>query len=771
MAKVAAAVTDPSATISAEMSESELAGARRSPTATTPPVASFQRTTRREWAIVLAACASPLLLLLGSRDWLLTPATNIDPWMYVAFFDHYANPGYLAGQYKLARLPWILSGWLVHRVVPGVMGAYVLHAIFLIAGGCGFFLLLRALFGRFRLALLGAMLLVFHPPFHGSGGWDYHNTAAGPIYIWALAIVTLTAIHGGVQYALLAGVLAALAVHSNITYGVFLPVLAIHYLFVCKSVGGRFPSWRVVATTAMWAGIGAVGVTALLSAINVMVGREALFFATLLSITLRYTRDTTYLAGWWSPWRSGWYWSSTHLALPTVMVLLSAVLLIVSRYSKPVARLRERLVAIEFLVMAAVWTAWQFAGNLTLQWNYFMFPLQPHVLLALMALANARLTTIPVWALLGTPLLLLLSLSVGLTHYLYPLLSTSLPGALLGPAACFLVGGVAMWTPSAFRALAFAGFFAIGNALLANESYAAQGACHDGAEVYSAIVAANLFVAAADPDLVKTRLWFDETEGTATRENCPLAIAQIGYSLAGTGVPYLVNPFPMPAPAKIPDEILRFMGTSKLKMAIVSIAPGSVTAFKRRALEAGVDAVPEASRWFAARDARFEVTLLRLQQSREPALRIMQLPGAVIGDWNREILASLLGVNTYAVPRQQVLQRGAGGEWLFVPATPGDHLATAFVPVPASPDERALLVAAAPGATRDVNCTVFIQDQRLRVIGTAGCGEPSTSMDDTIVRLSPDVTSVRVFFQSPTQNTMVLPNRLRITYHHGAGAR
>src|SRR5262249_13177903 len=152
-----------------------------------------------------AACASPLLMLFGSRDWLLTPVFYIDPWAYVAFFDHYGNPRYLAGHYKLARLPWILAGWVVHHVIPGVTGAYVLHAIFLVAGCVAFFILLRALFGRFRIALLGAMLLVFHLPLHGSGGWDYHNTAAGPMYLGALAAVTLAALHRGALLALLAG--------------------------------------------------------------------------------------------------------------------------------------------------------------------------------------------------------------------------------------------------------------------------------------------------------------------------------------------------------------------------------------------------------------------------------------------------------------------------------------------------------------------------------------------------------------------------------------
>src|SRR5262249_49747169 len=160
-------------------------------------------------------------------------------------------------------------------------------------------------------------------------------------YLWALASVTLAALNGGALRALLAGVMAALAVHCNITYGVFVPVLAAHYLVVYRSAAGHLPRWRQIAATAAWGATGAVGITAVLSAIILLAGREALFFALLLDITLRYTADTKYLAGWWSPWRTGWYWSAFHLALPTAMAILSPVLLYVARRSTPIARTRE----------------------------------------------------------------------------------------------------------------------------------------------------------------------------------------------------------------------------------------------------------------------------------------------------------------------------------------------------------------------------------------------------------------------------------------------
>jgi hypothetical protein len=731
-------------------------------------VAPLRRMTPLEWITVLAACASPLLLLLGTGDWLLTGPNYIDPWQYLGFFYHYTNPDYAAGHYKLARLPWILSGWLVHRVSSGVTAAYLLHAIFLVASGCGFFVLLRALFGNFRLALLGAMLLGFHVPFHGSGSWDYHNTAAGAFYIWALAAVTLAAIKEAAQRAVLSGVATALAVHSNITYGVFVPLLVVHYLFVYRAVAGHFPSRRSLANAVIWSALGAVGITALLSAINLMVGREALFFAKLLNITLRYTADTGYLTGWWHPWSSGWFWRSRHLALATAMVLLSPTVFIPFRRSGQAAGMMEQLVTVEFLVMAAIWTAWQFAGNLTLEWDYFMYPLQPHVILALMALASVWLPTVPAYALVLTPVLLLLPLALGFGPSAASIPSTRLVQSTVAAIVCFVLAGTAVWTRSALGTLAFVSLFSIGNTLLAdNHTYSARGACHDRADAYTALVSANLFVAAADPSLVRTRLWFDEAEPPA--KGCPLTIGQVGYSLAGFGMTYLMNPFPMPSLAKIPDDVLRRAADDNL--AIVTISPGAVRQFEQRALQTGLDALPIASRRFSVGDGGFEVTLLRLRESPEHAHRIAQLPGGTIADWSREKLRTILEINTYALPRREVLQYGSAGELVFSPATRADHLATPLVPVPASVDARALLVAAAPDATRDVNCTMFVQDQRLHVLAVAPCGDLSLAVDGTFVPLPADVTAVRIFFRGETKTTIMLPSRLRISYHHGATAR
>jgi hypothetical protein len=368
-----------------------------------------------------------------------------------------------------------------------------------------------------------------------------------------------------------------------------------------------------------------------------------------------------------------------------------------------------------------------------------------------------------------TPVLLLLPLTLGFSPgVLASVLSTPLIGTVAAPIVCFVLAGTALWRRSALGTLAFVGLFSIANALIApDKSYAAWGTCHNRADAYTALVSANLFAVDADPTLERTHLWFDEKATTAG--GCPLTIAQIGYSLAGTGLPYMMNPFPMPSVTQITDDQLR--RTVGDNLAIVTSASDTLRQFEQRALVSGWETILIASRWFSVRDSRFQVTLLKLHQSPEWARRIAQLPGDTIADWSREELRPILQINTYTSPRREVLQRGPAGELVFLPATPTDHLATPFVPVPASIDERALLVAATPDASRDVNCWMFVQDQRLNVLTDAPCGELSLAMDGTVVPLAADVAAVRVFFRSEKKTTMLLPKRLRISYHHGATAR
>src|SRR5262245_6847676 len=145
------------------------------------PVGTF-RSARVIGAALLVSFA-PLGLLLFNTDWIFTPAGYLDPWHYVGFFHEYLNPAYSSGAYKLARLPWILAGYLVNSLLPPLPAVYVLHGLFLCVTSLALFIGLYALLGRLALAAVAATALGFYTHAHGSGGWDYHNTAAGAFYL------------------------------------------------------------------------------------------------------------------------------------------------------------------------------------------------------------------------------------------------------------------------------------------------------------------------------------------------------------------------------------------------------------------------------------------------------------------------------------------------------------------------------------------------------------------------------------------------------------
>jgi hypothetical protein len=729
-----------------------------------PRAVASPRTVFR-WAAAAVVSASPLLMLLGTTDWFLKN-NSIDPWHYVGFFHAWANDGYSAGAYKIGRLPWILAGWTIDHVASGVAAAYLLHGVFLLASTFGFFVLVNDLFGSFRLALLGAALLGFHPSFHGSGGWDYHNTAAGAFYIWALAITTHAALSGSTARAVAAGVISTLAVHSNITYVNFAPVLVAHYLVVARGQNGRWPDRRTIVVTAAAAAIGALGITALLMAINASVGRDPVFFRQVLSLALGFASDTSTLAGYWHPWSSGWFWLRYHLALPVAMALVALPCLGITWRTPGETARRQRLVIGEFLFVAVMWTAWQFAGNITLDWDYFAYPIQPHVLLALVAMIGLTLPTVPAWLPPVAPFALLVPLMFGWGPSLVVAIGHS---ALMRSAVFFVAAAAVLMIRIPLRAALFIGLFTIGNVLATDQwpFYSIYAPCHTVASSYSVVVSAGNFLFDIDPTLNETRLWFDESETAQTSDGCSFGTAQIGYALAGMGVPYLATPFPMPPLSKVPDAAFTASSTSELFVAVVAKNPQAPQAFQERARAAGVTVSPRTARGFSFAGGTFQVTVMKFGEDVERVRKVARLPGGVLAKWEDDSLRKQFEVNSYASPRKTILESDGRSQLRFVPATVQDHLALPFVEVPAAEDSRQLVVRTSRDSAIEVNCTAFVQDQQMRVFGTVKCGEPDSAVHESLIAVPADVTSLRIYFLSNDLRPMVLPRRVELDYHHG----
>jgi len=280
-------------------------------------------------AAALVSCA-PLLLLLFNRDWFLTQEGYLDPFNYVGFFHQYTNPSFAPGAYKLGRLPWILIGFLVHKMFPPLAGAYALHGLFLWLTSMAMFAGVYLLVGRLALAAVVATLFGFYTQAHGAGGWDYHDTPTGAFYLLTVAMLAWPTVVAGHTLSLVViGAMTAVAVHTHLELVNFLPSLAFTYLVVVRVRTGQWLRPRAIATRLGWALLGAVLITLVLCVINWMVGREFLFFRVLVNMAATYLSNADeFQTPYWRPWSSGWVLTSRYLSLPAAVAFVGAMWLV-----------------------------------------------------------------------------------------------------------------------------------------------------------------------------------------------------------------------------------------------------------------------------------------------------------------------------------------------------------------------------------------------------------------------------------------------------------
>ena len=446
----------------------------------------------------------------------------------------YLDPDYLPEDYKLARLPWILAGFLAHSALPPVAAAYVLHGVFLCATSLALFVGLFITLRRPALAAVLTLCLGFYAPAHGSGGWDYHNTAANALYLATFALLALPSTIDGNRILLAsAGAMAALALHTNILFVNFLPALALVYGWSVRLRTDRVPSVRVLLGRGAWCLLGAVLVTLVLGWINWHVGRRFLFFGFLADIVVRFVADPRYVEMFHQPWSSGWVWTARYLSLPAAVFAagVAATMALRRRTADVADRLASALIW-QFLMMVPVWIAWQSAGQDALDVDYFAYVLLPSCFIALAGLLSPHwpawcerhwlVTILATWVLLGAYLVV-----------------EGIPGAnradgLVAPfsfvAICLLLFSalaVVLWRPSVTSVAILIGVFAFSNRLVAGaqQDYWVSDRCKVQQQVYAAIVDAASWLIKTDPLYGRVRIWFDENEVIQPIEGCPIRVA------------------------------------------------------------------------------------------------------------------------------------------------------------------------------------------------------------------------------------------------------
>ena len=256
----------------------------------------------------------PFALLAIDSNWIFSSLFR-DPWLY---FGYYLDlPTHLAAFpkfYYSGRLSMTLPGYLAYRLLPAELANYGLHITLFEASVLSLYATLRPISGR-RSALLAALAMGMSFFFRDAIGHDYTD-AYGITYlllaIWLLLLAARSA-RGWRPGLILAGASVAALVVVNVSFLLYVPILALTYL-VANGAGRR----HSLGVSLMVFGLGAGALLAGLAWFHWRITGRFWF----LGPSFRFAR--TYVTETPDPLRlASWYWLDWVVWL--VMPVFSAV--------------------------------------------------------------------------------------------------------------------------------------------------------------------------------------------------------------------------------------------------------------------------------------------------------------------------------------------------------------------------------------------------------------------------------------------------------------
>lgn len=337
-----------------------------------------------------------VFLLVCNKEWALTPAGYIDPWVYINFFRDFGNlnggPD-LAGNYKATRIPWLLFGNAGVNVFGIEVFQVLLPLSHLVAlGGLGYLIVSRA---GVEHGVIAGSFFALAPVFHGSGSWLYQNSLTGPLQLASILMITRLTPRNDARTAkppkqfwelLTAGALSALlAITSPVQSLVLIPyILAAICLDSINQwdEGKRLKGFTRQSTVLM---LGALGGVFLCSLVSVAGGGRFDFWAPTQNLLVEMMR-TRVDTRWYQDWSSGWLWSASWLALPTFGAVLAVLRITSWAINKPpgVSALAI-LLNVGHLGASVIWSVLYFAFQIhVLNWNYHSYPLALTAVLAVL---------------------------------------------------------------------------------------------------------------------------------------------------------------------------------------------------------------------------------------------------------------------------------------------------------------------------------------------------------------------------------------------------
>lgn len=524
--------------------------------------------SRSDRAALAILAAIPLVMTAINDSWIYTAVGYLDPWYNVGYFLHYNNEQFLNEYYKISRLSWIIPGYVIYQIFNPLVANFILHAGVLFISAAALFIGLRRLF-PIGPAFIAAAMLTVYSPFHGSGGWDYQTTPSGAYYLVAFALVCHAAFSPRRLWLLfLTGMSFGAAVHANVLFVNMLPILAAHYFVTVQArrTAPLTPASVAMACAVVLAGI--LAVTVLMGLINLLVGRDFIFFKVMLGIVTSYVADTGNVKQWWLPWSSLWFTNSavfTYLTLPLVVCLASVAALLRAWLGRARCDIVALSLAAQFVAAALLWVIWQSVGHVALQPNYFAYPLIPVMFCAVGGLAALFWQpqdepAVPAPVLLGIAALVagpLIANVPGLAINHRPVLLF----AVLAGTGLAMLALLAVRRPKSLALLAAAALFGVANWLTVASPpiYAYRESCKVSRKFYEGLITADRFLATYSRNSSNVHVWWDQPELLEGGDpDCKRPIYVFAASMTSFGLNYLAPPWSgMPAIADLPDASLK----------------------------------------------------------------------------------------------------------------------------------------------------------------------------------------------------------------------
>jgi hypothetical protein len=222
---------------------------------------------RRWWPELVGLGVVPILMASVLPIQLYPPPGWVDPSLYLGYF---LNLSVLLDRfgpdYHVMRLPWVLSGFVVHALLPPVPAHLVLIACYHLLAALSLYLIVAPRHGRL-VGVIASLFLTVNPMWIAAVTRGYVDGPGIAFVLAGLAVVANVGAWRTVRVpGVLVGLFATLAAHTHPLAG------GLAIAAVVAALATQRLAWRDTLRLTGWACVAALALTLALGAISVSVG-------------------------------------------------------------------------------------------------------------------------------------------------------------------------------------------------------------------------------------------------------------------------------------------------------------------------------------------------------------------------------------------------------------------------------------------------------------------------------------------------------------------